>query len=36
MILGGTIDEAWLADVESKDTIFQEIDYRVYRPQQTE
>jgi 1,4-alpha-glucan branching enzyme len=35
MILSGTIDEAWLADVESKDTIFQEIDYRVYRPQQT-
>jgi len=32
MILAGEIDEAWLADVESKDTIFQEIDYRVYFP----
>ncbi len=32
MINQGQIDEAWLADVESKDTIFQEIDYRVYYP----
>jgi len=24
------IDQGWLADIESKDTIFQEIDYRVY------
>jgi 1,4-alpha-glucan branching enzyme len=32
MILGNAIDEGWLADVESKDTIFQEIDYRVYVP----
>ena len=31
MIRGGNIDEGWLADVESKDTIFQEVDYRVYR-----
>ncbi|HXG65365.1 MAG TPA: 1,4-alpha-glucan branching protein domain-containing protein [Blastocatellia bacterium] len=30
MIKGGGIDEAWLAEVESRDTIFQEIDYRVY------
>jgi 1,4-alpha-glucan branching enzyme len=34
MISSGQIDEAWLADVESKDTIFQEIDYRVYRTAQ--
>jgi 1,4-alpha-glucan branching enzyme len=27
------IDESWLAEVESKDTIFQEIDYRVFAPQ---
>ncbi|HEX9002979.1 MAG TPA: 1,4-alpha-glucan branching protein domain-containing protein, partial [Blastocatellia bacterium] len=26
------IDEAWLADVERRDTIFQELDYRVYHP----
>jgi 1,4-alpha-glucan branching enzyme len=32
MINANAIDEAWLADVESKDTIFQEIDYRVYYP----
>lgn len=25
-----SIDEAWLADVESKDNIFAEIDYRIY------
>lgn len=31
MVVSGQIDEGWLADVESKDTIFQEIDYRVYR-----
>ncbi|MCS6804413.1 MAG: DUF1957 domain-containing protein [Acidobacteriota bacterium] len=30
-IQSGQIDEQWLEDVESKDTIFQEIDYRVYR-----
>jgi len=29
-IKAGTIDESWLLDVESKDTIFQEIDYRIY------
>lgn len=28
----GQIDETWLADVESKDNIFQELDYRVYHP----
>jgi len=32
MINAGRIDEAWLADVEGKDSIFQEIDYRVYHP----
>ena len=32
MINANQIDEIWLADVESKDTIFQEIDYRVYFP----
>jgi 1,4-alpha-glucan branching enzyme len=31
MVRGGAIDEGFLADVESKDSIFQEIDYRVYR-----
>ncbi len=31
MITSGSIDEGWLADVEGKDSIFQEIDYRVYR-----
>jgi 1,4-alpha-glucan branching enzyme len=30
MLRAGRIDEPWLADVESKDTIFQEIDYRAY------
>ncbi|MBI3952113.1 MAG: DUF1957 domain-containing protein [Acidobacteria bacterium] len=30
-IRSGPIDPEWLADVESKDTIFQEIDYRVYQ-----
>ena len=33
MVLAEEIDEAWLAEVESKDTIFQEIDYRVYTAQ---
>ena len=33
MINDNRIDEAWLADVESRDTIFQELDYRVYLPQ---
>jgi len=32
MIMENRIDEVWLADVESKDTIFQEIDYRIYNP----
>jgi len=32
MIKAGQIDETWLAGVESKDSIFQEIDYRVYHP----
>ena len=32
MIITGAVDEAWLSDVERKDTIFQEIDYRVYYP----
>ncbi|HOX05396.1 MAG TPA: DUF1957 domain-containing protein [Planctomycetota bacterium] len=30
-IKAGRIDQGWLADIEGKDTIFQEIDYRVYR-----
>ncbi len=30
MIHADSIDEAWLADVEGKDNIFEEIDYRVY------
>lgn len=30
MLLSREVNEAWLAEVESKDTIFQEIDYRVY------
>ncbi|MCI0663732.1 MAG: DUF1957 domain-containing protein, partial [Acidobacteria bacterium] len=34
MITQNQIDHAWLADVENKDTIFQEIDYRVYYPLQ--
>lgn len=33
MLNSGQPDEEWLTDVESKDTIFQEIDYRVYRPE---
>ena len=32
MINEGRIDEEWLSEVESRDTIFQEIDYRVYHP----
>jgi 1,4-alpha-glucan branching enzyme len=32
MIEAGQFDEAWLADVEGKDNIFQELDYRVYAP----
>jgi len=32
MITKGVIDETWLKDIESKDTIFQEIDYRVFHP----
>ncbi len=32
MITAGSIDEDWLADAEGKDSIFQEIDYRVYHP----
>ena len=28
----GTIDEAWLSELESRDNLFSEIDYRVYRP----
>ncbi|MDQ3266579.1 MAG: DUF1957 domain-containing protein [Myxococcota bacterium] len=32
MLQGGAIDEAWLTDLESRDNLFPEIDYRVYRP----
>jgi len=28
---GATLDEAWLAQVESRDNLFPEIDYRVYQ-----
>jgi 1,4-alpha-glucan branching enzyme len=31
MISRNEIDEGWLSDVESKDSIFQEIDYKIYR-----
>src|SRR5512136_727254 len=31
-VRSGRIDEAWLSGVESRDNIFPEIDYRVYRP----
>lgn len=31
-IRSGTIDEGWLAWIESRDNIFPEIDYRVYQP----
>ena len=34
MVNAGKVDETWLAEVESRDTIFQEIDYRVYHPQE--
>lgn len=30
MIKNGEVDEQWLSEVEGRDTIFQEIDYRVY------
>ena len=30
MLLANEVDEAWLVEVEARDTIFQEIDYRVY------
>jgi len=29
-LLGGNLDEAWLRDVESKDNIFPDVDYRIY------
>src|SRR5262249_27703369 len=29
-LTAGTIDEAWLADLESRDNLFPEIDFRVY------
>jgi 1,4-alpha-glucan branching enzyme len=31
MISKNEIDEVWLVETESRDTIFQEIDYSVYR-----
>jgi 1,4-alpha-glucan branching enzyme len=31
-VRGGNIDEPWLSQVESRNNIFPEIDYRVYRP----
>lgn len=32
MILGARLDVPWLTEVESRDTIFQELDYRVWHP----
>ena len=32
-IKGNQVDEGWLGQVESRDNLFPEIDYRVYRPQ---
>ena len=32
-IKGNQVDEPWLGQVESRDNLFPEIDYRVYRPQ---
>jgi len=29
---GPGIDEGWLSNVEGRDNLFPEIDYRVYRP----
>jgi 1,4-alpha-glucan branching enzyme len=29
-LLGDSIDEKWLAEVERRDNLFPEIDYRVY------
>jgi 1,4-alpha-glucan branching enzyme len=31
-VRGGNIDEGWLSQVEARNNIFPEIDYRVYRP----
>src|SRR5207248_5043683 len=31
-VKGNGIDEQWLSSVESRDNLFPEIDYRVYRP----
>jgi len=31
-IRSGKIDEKWLSDLEARDNLFPEIDYRVYRP----
>jgi 1,4-alpha-glucan branching enzyme len=31
-IRAGAVDPEWLAQVESRDNLFPEIDYRVYRP----
>src|SRR3990172_5681490 len=31
-IRGGSIDDRWLGYIESRDNIFPELDYRVYRP----
>jgi 1,4-alpha-glucan branching enzyme len=29
-LLANGVDEAWLSDVESKDSLFPDIDYRIY------
>jgi 1,4-alpha-glucan branching enzyme len=31
-VRAGTVDEAWLAQVEEKNNLFQDLDFRVYRP----
>jgi 1,4-alpha-glucan branching enzyme len=30
-IISGDISESWLREIEEKDSIFKDIDYRVYR-----
>lgn len=31
MVQGKAVDEAWLCDVEARDNLFEELDYKVYR-----
>jgi predicted glycosyl hydrolase (DUF1957 family) len=32
-VLSGNVPEQWLKEIEDKDRIFRDIDYRVYRAQ---